>query len=95
MLIHIGGTYSIFGYDYLGGSYGCFGYIPKENIYPTAHKAKLASLNDDYDDHLSNPSWIKICNRIVDLAFKDKLKIEIHLKNKEGETYIPEEILEE
>ena len=24
VLIHIGGTYSVFGYDHLGGSYGCF-----------------------------------------------------------------------
>ncbi|OOF53372.1 hypothetical protein BKK56_11465 [Rodentibacter genomosp. 2] len=95
VLIHIGGTYSIFGYDHLGGSYGCFGYIPNENIYPTVSKAKQASINDDYDDHISNPSWIKICNKIVSLAFKDKLKIEIHLNEKNGETYVPKEILEE
>ena len=95
VLIHIGGTYSIFGYDYLGGSYGCFGYIPKENIHSTVYRAKQASINDDYDDHLSNSSWIKICNKIVNLAFKDKLKIEIHLKQKSGETYVPKEILEE
>ncbi|AFI86532.1 hypothetical protein BBH51_09325 [Aggregatibacter actinomycetemcomitans] len=95
VLIHIGGTYSIFGYDHLGGSYGCFGYTPKENIHSTVYKAKQASINDDYDDHLSNPSWIKICNKIVNLAFKDKLKIEIHLKQKSGETYVPKEILEE
>ncbi len=95
VLIHIGGTYSIFGYDYLGGSYGCFGYIPKENIHSTIYSAKQASVKDDYDDHISNPSWIKICNKIVNLAFKDKLKIEIHLNKKNGETYVPEEILEE
>ena len=44
VLIHIGGTYSIFGYDYLGGSYGCFGYIPKENVYSSADSAKQASV---------------------------------------------------
>ena len=95
VLIHIGGTYSVLGYDHLGGSYGCFGYIPKENIHSTVYRAKQASINDDYDDHLSNSSWIKICNKIVNLAFKDKLKIEIHLKQKSGETYVPKEILEE
>ncbi|WP_018652988.1 hypothetical protein [Actinobacillus capsulatus] len=95
VLIHIGGTYSILGYDHLGGSYGCFGYIPKENIHPTVYKAKQASINDDYDDHISNSSWIEICKRIVNLAFQDKLKIEIHLREKQGETYVPEEILEE
>lgn len=95
VLIHVGGTYSIFGYDHLGGSYGCFGYIPKENIHSSIYNAKQASVNDDYDDYRSNPSWIEVCNKIVNLAFKNNLKIEIHLKEKEGETYVPEEILEE
>ena len=95
VLIHIGGTYSVFGYDHLGGSYGCFGYIPKENVYSSADNAKQASVNDDYDDHISNASWINICKKIVNLAFKDKLKIEIHLNRKNGDTYVPKEILEE
>ena len=50
---------------------------------------------DDYDSHISNTSWIKICNKIVNLAFKYKLKIEIHLNRKNGEIYASEEILEE
>ena len=83
------------GYDHLGGSYGCFGYIPKENVYSSADNAKQASVNDDYDDHISNASWIKICKKIVNLAFENKLKIEIHLKKKNGDTYVPKEILEE
>jgi len=60
-----------------------------ELVYSSADSAKQASVNDDYDDHISNPSWIKICNKIVNLAFKDKLKIEIHLNKKNGETYVP------
>ena len=50
---------------------------------------------DDYDAHISNASWINICKKIVNLAFKDKLKIEIHLNRKNGDTHIPKEILEE
>ena len=42
-----------------------------------------------------NASWINICKKIVNLAFKDKLKIEIHLNRKNGDTYVPKEILEE
>ena len=67
-------------------------------LHATAPKELLLNrecVPDDYDDHLSNSSWIKICNKIVNLAFKDKLKIEIHLKQKSGETYVPKEILEE
>jgi len=50
---------------------------------------------DDYDAHISNASWINICKKIVNLAFKDKLKIEIHLNRKNGDTHVPKEILEE
>ncbi|TCP88659.1 hypothetical protein EDC44_1515 [Cricetibacter osteomyelitidis] len=95
VLIHIGGTYSLLGYEWLGGSYGCFCFIPELNIYSTIEKAKLACIHDDYDDHISNSDWKKICDNILKISFPNKLKIEIHLKEKKGETYVPEEILEE
>lgn len=95
VLIHVGGTYSILGYDWLGGSYGCFCFIPPENIFSTVKLAEKAVEDDDYDDHLSNKPWKEICQHIINLSFPKSLPIEIILRPKLSTTYIPQKILEE
>ena len=72
--------------------------MSRNKLYATVPKEILLNREcvlDDYDAHISNASWINICKKIVNLAFKDKLKIEIHLNRKNGEIYASEEILEE
>ena len=68
VMIHIGGTYEVKGFDNLGGSYGCFGFIPESDIYQTPELAKKASKNDDYDDETSNEDWKKVIS--VPLKFR-------------------------
>lgn len=71
VMIHIGGVYEVFGYDFLGGSYGCFAYIPEDDIYSIPLLAEKASTDDHYDDITSNKSWKIITNKIKKLAFED------------------------
>ena len=96
VMIHIGGTYELKGYDHVGGSYGCFGFIPQDDIYANPKLAKGASENDDYDDKTSNSDWKKVANKIVKLSFKEKTKLRILLECREEElNYYPTEVLSE
>lgn len=97
VMIHIGGTFEIFGYDFLSGSYGCFGFIPSENVYKTIAEAEKASSDDLYDNHISNEPWQKICQSIINLAFEPNNRdIQILLRERISNTnYIPNKILEE
>jgi ASC-1-like (ASCH) protein len=96
VMIHIGGTYELKGYDHVGGSYGCFGFIPQDDIYANPKLAKKASENDDYDDITSNSDWKKIANKIVNLSFSKKTKLRILLECREEElNYYPTEVLSE
>lgn len=96
VMIHIGGTYEMKGYDHLGGSYGCFAYIPKDDIYSTPELAEEASRNDDYDDVTSNDSWKEITNKIKMLAFEDSKEMQVLLKYRdESKVYFPPKILNE
>ena len=95
VMIHIGGTYEIRGFDHLGGSYGCFAFIQKEDIYSTPAKAKQASIDDDYDDNTTNSDWLKVSDKIIKLWKKNK-KMHILLENRdESKNYFPTEILKE
>jgi hypothetical protein len=96
VMIHVGGTYELKGYDHVGGSYGCFGFIPQDDIYANPKLAKKASENDDYDDKTSNSEWKKVANKIVKLSFKEKTKLRILLDCREEElNYYPTEVLSE
>ncbi|MFK8268634.1 hypothetical protein [Capnocytophaga cynodegmi] len=96
VMIHIGGTYEIMGYDYLGGSYGCFGFIPESNIHKTPELAKKAIKNDTYDDNISNKVWKEITNKILNLSFESKKDIKILLEYRdENLSYKPKFIYEE
>ena len=104
VLIHIGGVYRVsFRHKnylgsppHLGGSFGCFGFIPKNDIYKTTIEAKRASINDDYDDELSNQPWFDVTNKIISLSFPNNIPIFILLqKRHENTRYTPVEILEE
>ncbi|MBW8523115.1 hypothetical protein K0U91_00475 [Chryseobacterium chendengshani] len=96
VMIHIGGSYEMKGYDHLGGSYGCFAYIPKDDIYSTPELAEKASDNDDYDDIASNSTWKEITNKIKLLAFEDKKEMQVILKYRdESKVYFPPKILNE
>lgn len=96
VMIHIGGTYEVKGYDYLGGSYGCFGFIPENDIYDSPELAKIATKNDDYDDSTSNKDWKKITNKILNLSFGFKKDIKILLEYRdENSIYKPKFIYEE
>jgi uncharacterized protein (DUF2345 family) len=96
VMIHIGGTYEVLGYDHVGGSLGCFAFIPDDDIYPTAAAAKLASENDDYDDITSNASWKKKADEIKRLSFQSKRKLEVLLEPRnEDDIYFPPEVLSE
>ena len=96
VMIHIGGTYEVLGYDHLGGSYGCFGFIPKEDIYKTPEEAGKASLNDDYDDQTSNSEWIKVTNKILRLSFSRKKNIKVLIEYRDEKTnYTPQIIYNE
>lgn len=79
VMLHIGGVYKAatlkgLGYEWLGGSLGCFAFIPQNDIYNTSELAKQASVNDDYDDDLSNSHWLKITSKIDNMRDKDKCK---------------------
>lgn len=96
VMIHIGDTYEMKGYDHLGGSYGCFAYIPKDDIYLNPELAEKASDNDDYDDVTSNESWKKITNKIKKLAFEAKKDLQVILNFRdENNVYFPKKILKE
>lgn len=96
VMIHVGGTYELKGYDHVGGSYGCFGFIPKDDIYSTPELAKKASKNDDYDDKTSNSDWKKIANMIIKLSFENNKKLQILLEERdESQNYYPKEVLSE
>ena len=96
VMIHIGGTYELKGYDHVGGSYGCFGFIPQDDIYANPKLAKKGSENDNYDDKTSNSDWKKVANKIVNLSFKEKIKLRILLECREEElNYYPTEVLSE
>ncbi len=96
VMIHIGGTYEVFGYDHLGGSFGCFAYIPEDDIYSTAQLAEKASLDDDYDDLTSNKSWKKITNKIKKLAFEDNKDLQVILNQRDdANAYFPRKVLSE
>ena len=104
VLIHIGGVYRVsFRHKnylgsppHLGGSFGCFGFIPKNDIYKTTIEAKRASINDDYDDELSNQPWFDVTNKIISLSFPNNIPIFILLqKRHENTRYTPVDILEE
>lgn len=75
IMLHIGGVYRVnaglLGRQWLGGSLGCFAFIPENDIFPTAHAAKQASENDDYDDDSSNLHWLKVTDKINKLREKD------------------------
>lgn len=79
-MIHVSGVYEIFGIDYLGGSYGCFGFIPDDDIYGTIEKAKKALEKNLYAQVTSNEEWKKVTNRILELSFPQKKKIQILLE---------------
>jgi hypothetical protein len=96
VMIHIGGTYEVMGYDHLGGSFGCFGYIPIDDIYATPELAKKASENDDYDDLTSNSEWKKEADKIIKLSFEKKKELRILLEYRdEDQNYFPKEVLSE
>ena len=96
VMIHIGGTYELKGFDHVGGSYGCFGFIPEDDIYINTELAKKASKNDDYDDKTSNSDWKKVANKIVNLSFTQKIPLRILLENRNEElNYYPTEVLSE
>jgi len=96
VMIHIGGTYEVKGFDNLGGSYGCFGFIPESDIYQTPELAKKASKNDDYDDETSNEDWKKVTNKILELSFHFKKDIKILLEYRdENSNYKPKFIYQE
>lgn len=96
VMLHVGGTYEMKGYDHLGGSYGCFAYIPNDDIYATPELAQKASDNDDYDDITSNESWKRIVNNILKLAFEQGKDLQVILqKRDEDKVYVPSVILEE
>lgn len=80
VMIHVSGVYEIFGIDYLGGSYGCFGFIPDDDIYGTIEKAKKALEKNLYAQVTSNEEWKKVTNRIQELPFPQKKKIQILLE---------------
>lgn len=81
---------------YVGGSFGCLGFIPENDIYQTTIEAKRASINDDYDDELSNQSWFDVTNKIISLSFPNNIPIFILLQKRHKSTrYTPVEILEE
>lgn len=88
VMLHIGGVYGA-GWkggtvDWLGGSLGCFAFIPQNDIYSSTELAKKASINDDYDDDLSNSHWLKITNKINELRAKDTEKRFFIIINKRG-----------
>ncbi|MCY0976733.1 hypothetical protein PGH12_06165 [Chryseobacterium wangxinyae] len=96
VMIHIGGTYEMKGYDHLGGSYGCFAYIPKDDIYATPELAEKASDDDNYDDITSNSTWKEITNKIKKLAFGDGKEMQVLLLARdESNVYFPPKILNE
>lgn len=96
VMIHIGGTYEVKGYDHLGGSYGCFGFIPEDDIYPTPELAKKASENDDFDDKTSNDDWKNIAVKIIKLSFQKNKELRILLEYRdEKNNYYPTEVLSE
>jgi hypothetical protein len=96
VMIHIGGTYELKGYDHVGGSYGCFGFIPTNDIYSTVSIAKRASESDDYDDISSNSIWKKEANKILNLSFKEQIPLKILLEERdESLNYYPTEVLSE
>lgn len=96
VMIHVGGTYEVLGYDHLGGSYGCFGFIPIDDIYSSPELAEKASENDDYDDESSNKEWKKIVNFIIKLSFETKKDLQVILNERdENEVYYPEKVLAE
>lgn len=96
VMIHIGGTYEMFGYQHLGGSYGCFAYIPNDDIYSTPELAEKASDNDNYDDISSNATWKEVTNKIKLLAFEDAKEMQVILKYRdESKVYFPPKILNE
>lgn len=96
VMIHIGGTYEMFGYQHLGGSYGCFAYIPEDDIYSTPELAEKASDEDKYDDISSNSTWKEITNKIKLLAFEDAKEMQVLLKYRdESNVYFPPKVLSE
>lgn len=96
VMIHVGGTYEMFGYDYLGGSYGCFGYIPVDDIYSTPELVEKALDCDNYDDITSKKSWKVITNKIKNLIFKENLELQVILNERDESTvYFPPKILSE
>ncbi|WP_291887250.1 hypothetical protein [Chryseobacterium sp.] len=96
VMIHIGGTYEVKGYDHLGGSYGCFGFIPEDDIYPTPELAKKASENDVFDDKTSNDDWKNVADKIIKLSFQKNKELRILLEYRdEKNNYYPTEVLSE
>ena len=96
VMIHVGGTYEVFGYDYLGGSYCFFWYIPTNDIYTTPELAEKASDNDDYDDESSNESWKSVTNQIKLLTFKENKELQVILNERdEDSVFFPPRVLRE
>lgn len=96
VMIHVGGTYEVDGYDHLGGSLGCFAFIPDDDVYSTPELAKTASENDDYDDKTSNEDWKKIADKIIKLSFERKKELRILLNYRdESKNYYPNVVFSE
>ncbi|MCJ8153610.1 hypothetical protein MKJ01_07515 [Chryseobacterium sp. SSA4.19] len=96
VMIHVGGTYEVNGYDHLGGSLGCFAFISDDDIYSTPELAKKASDDDSYDDKTTNADWKKIADRIIKLSFEKKKELRILLDYRdESKNYYPKEVLSE
>ncbi|AYN06576.1 hypothetical protein EAG11_07430 [Flavobacterium sp. 140616W15] len=96
VMIHVGGTYDLKGYDHVGGSYGCFGYISNDDIYATSELAKKASEDDNYDDVTTNSDWKKEADKIIKLSFEKKKELRILLEYRdENQNYYPKQVLAE
>lgn len=96
VMIHVGGTYEMRGYDHLGGSLGCFAFISSNDIYSTPELAKKASENDDYDDITTNSDWKKKADEILKLSFEKKKELRILLEQRdESKNYYPKIVFSE
>lgn len=96
VMIHVGGTYEVKGYDHVGGSYGCFGYIQDEDIYSSPELAKKASEDDDYDDNTTNSDWKKTADKIIKLSFEKNKELRILLEQRdESKNYYPKIVFSE